>query len=356
MMNEFILFPYFYFANEVLLRHQLLYATRVFRVHPSDRPPRDSKGVKPFIKKMEENAFLENLVLHEKDDWISQRFVTTLERAYRENLDEYIQCMGKYGKERASTKTFHLCRIKTWPELTQFAMELGTAVKDHYDEWCFATRQMVLTLTTCHALQRQREKQQLRCTDALEFDELAVLLETLPSGLQSDKKITRAVLEFPYMVPKGHDTATLDELQSWREALLPRMDPFWEALLECVQELNQLKDSTSMSSKLQSFHQILSSQQQEIKQIIKDQGDSSQTFYMHYRWYPPQESVLSNRGIKPLTVCKDVALGIEPRRAGEGEIDSLYDSPGCLIAALEQPVYERGFGQKISRFFQKFSP
>ncbi|MGC9326402.1 MAG: hypothetical protein ACP5I1_02095, partial [Candidatus Hinthialibacter sp.] len=179
-MASTVIFPYFYFSNETLLRQHYLYMPPVVRVQPCDRPPRDNKQVKRLISDLMRVAFLENYSQDQFDAEINERFLRVVERAFQENRPLYLKHLGKYEKERMSAKTFHLCRKRLWEDLVHRLLDLGIATIDNYDEWCFSTRMMVMVMTICAALSQQRKDGLPRSTDQPEYDELACLIEGLP--------------------------------------------------------------------------------------------------------------------------------------------------------------------------------
>lgn len=352
-MTDLIFYPHFYLANEILWRHHFLYFPKLFRQLPSDRPPRDSKQVKPFVKSMNKNGFVEDIIPQNASEEVTRRFIQTLERAYKQDMDLYIKQMGKYGKERTATKTFHLCRMKMWPALTAKAIELGTAVTDNYDEWCFGTRQMVLTLNTCLTINQQAERHAIRCTDNFNFDHLAQLLECLPAGNEEDDTIQRAVLEFPYTVPQNLLSMNEDTLLQAREQINPTASPLIKILMDTVEALNQCENMKEIRAQLDAFNVAITKLNQDIGKIIKAGIGQTSTFFMQYRWYPQSEGVLSSGSMEKPLVVKKAALQTHPLSISKEEISYVRNYPGCLISTLEKPVFERGLGQKLIGFLKR---
>ncbi len=352
-MTDLIFYPHFYLANEISWRHHFLYFPKLFRQLPSDRPPRDSKQVKPFVKSMNKNGFVEDIVPPNADEEVTRRFIQTLERAFQQDRALYIKQMGKYGKERTATKTFHLCRMKMWPELTAKAIELGTAVTDNYDEWCFGTRQMVLTLNTCLTIHQQAERQAIRCTDNFNFDNLAELLECLPAGNEEDETIQRAVLEFPYTVPQNLLSMNEDALLQARNRIYPTGSTLIKILMDTVEAINQCTNLKELRGQLDSFNGAITKLNQDIGKIIKAVKSQTYTFYMQYRWYPYSECVLSKGSMEKPLVVKKAALHTYPLSISKEETSHVGNYPGCLISTLEKPVFERGLSQKLIGFLKR---
>jgi len=352
-MTESIYFPHFYLANDVLLRHQYLYSSRLMRIHSSDRPPRDVKLVKSTVANLSSAGFLKDFIPMERSEWAAERFIKTLERAYKENREEYIRRMGKFMKERASTKTYHLCRLKIWPDAAACAMELGMAVPDSGEIWCFGTRQMVMTLITCLTLEQQALRRLPRCADAPEFDELAELLELFPSD--GSENIVRALLEFPYIVPQSILSLSWVELQARKTALAPHSGALYETIQETEDALNAAKTQEEIGERVREFHEKITAFNRQAAQVLRSLGDQPTVYYRQYRWYPAETSVLSQTALPAPVVAKDVALGSKFLPAAKEEAARARSYPGCLVCALEKPTIERGLGWKLKNWFKRFA-
>ncbi|MEW6234546.1 MAG: hypothetical protein AB1656_04105 [Candidatus Omnitrophota bacterium] len=352
-MTESIFFPHFYLANDVLLRHQYLYSSRLMRIHSSDRPPRDGKLAKSTIANLSGAGFLEDSIPLERSEWAAERFIKTLERAYKENREEYIRRMGKFMKERTSTKTYHLFRLKVWPDAAACAMELGLAVPDSGEIWCFATRQMVMTLIACLTLEQQAQRRLPRCADATEFDELAELLELFPAG--SGDASVRAVLEFPYIVPQAILSLSWEELQVRKIKLAPIAGLFYETIQEAENALNAAKSREEIGERLQDFQGNVAAFNRQVIQTLQPLGDRPAVFYHQYRWYPPEASAVAPAALPAPFIVKDVALAAMLLPAAKEETARARSYPGCLVCAMEKPAFERGWGWKMTNWFKRFA-
>lgn len=350
-MASSIFFPYFYLSNDTLLRHQYLYAPSVVRVHPCDRPPRDNKDVKRFLSELMQVGFLENASQDEFDETINARFLQTIERGFQQNRPLYLKQLGKYEKERTSAKTFHLCRKKDWGELVQRLMDWGIASLDNYDEWCFSTRMMVMTLTSCVTLVRQRERMLPRCTDQLEYDELASLIECFPADDGSDAVLRRGILEFPYFVPQNLSSMLLDRLMTLRDDFAAITGDFQQSLIDDAKDLNQTASNAELEERIKCVGERIQEIVKRLGDTLKSRNESVKEVYAQYRWYIPPGSPLAELSFETPSVHQDLAFTTLDAPAAQTEIERTTSYPGCFIWTLENPAIIRKSGGFLKRLF-----
>ncbi|MBN2326883.1 MAG: hypothetical protein JXR73_06995 [Candidatus Omnitrophica bacterium] len=355
MMASSVIFPYFYFSNETLLRQLYLYMPPVVRVHPCDRPPRDNKQVKRLVSDLMRVGFLENHSQNEFDAEINERFLRVVERGFQENRPLYLKHLGKYEKERASAKTFHLCRKKLWEDLVQRLLDLGIATVDNYDEWCFSTRMMVMVMTTCAALSLQRRNNLPRSTDLPEYDELACLIEGLPQDDGHDVVLRRAILEFPYVVPKYLPAMQLDRLMNLRDALKPITKQYQSILQEEASDLQQSTSLTELEERVKCIGERVQEIFSEVEGKLKSHNEALQTMYAQYRWHLPPGSPAAGLVLEEPIVKKDVTFAAIDSPASPSEIDAVMTYPGSFVWAQEAPKLlpkPNGFWKRLFSFGQ----
>ncbi len=346
-MQTSIFFPYFYLPNEIFLRHQYLYSNKLLRIHPSDRKPRDSREVKRFIS---ESGFPEDLILNEEREDVSNRFITMIEKTYTENRDVYIQQLGKYDKERASAKTFHLCRPDIWPKVVQTLLDKGLANMEKSGSWCLSTRKMVMAWTICQTLYFQKDFNVPRCTDDVVYDDLAVLAECLPDG-SGDEVIDRAVLEFPYVYPDKILDKSLDQLESIKRQMMSFTETFQPVLLEEIQNIEKLKSMPEVKNQLKDIHFKLKEPLNKISEIMKKNGEKVAWAYGQIRWYLSYDSSLSEFTTFSPVKIKNLSLNKVPVPISQNEKERVQQYPGCFLWTMDSSSSGKGFFQKMANLF-----
>lgn len=350
-MASSIFFPYFYLSNDTLLRHQYLYAPSILRVHPCDRPPRDDKDVKRFLSELTQIGFLENAAQEEFDSAINDRFSQVIERGFQQNRSLYLKQLGKYEKERASAKTYHLCRKKMWEELVQRLLDLGIAAMDNYDEWCFSTRMMVMTMTSCVALAHQREKRIPRCADLVEHDELAALIECFPAEDGGDSVLRRAVLEFPYFIPQNMTPMLLDRLMTLRDDFSAIAGDFQQSIMDDANDLNRSASLAELDERVKCFSERIQEIMKRLGENLKSRNESVKEVYAQYRWYLPPDQPATGLVLETPVINQDVAFTMMDVPAAPSEIERITAYPGCFIWTLESPTIARKSGGFLKRLF-----
>ncbi|RJP18289.1 MAG: hypothetical protein C4527_29260 [Candidatus Omnitrophota bacterium] len=349
-MDTSIFFPHFYLPNEIFIRHQFLYIPNLLRMQPSDRKPKDSKGVKQFIA---DTDFPVDLIPAETAESVANRFMTVIERSYCESRELYIRRLGKYDKERASTKTFHLCRAPLWPEVVRCLEELGLANVDSSGTWCFSTRQMVMTWNTCLAIENQRQRRIARCTDEPEYDELAALIECLPRGDGNDATASRAVLEFPYVYPENILTLDAATLQILRNSMQMLSASFRKALIDNAGKLETLATTAEIKAQFKKIHADLTEITKWMAQILKEEGQKTARAYGHYRWYINSDSPLAGMGAFQPLLGKNLALSAQIIPLSPDEMARIPTYPGCFLWTRTTANSEMGIGKRISNLFKR---
>ncbi len=346
-MFKTLFFPHFYLPNDLFLRQQFLCGNHLLRVHPSDRKPRDSKPVKNFIA---ETGFPEDIIPAEKIEAVSDRFIWTIERAYRANQDQYIRIIGKYDKERASTKTFHFCRADMWPEVVRCLEEFGLGKVDQAGMWCFSTRKMVMTWTTCLALEYQRKLQLSRCTDDPEYDDLASMIECFPDHESVKDSVYRVILDFPYISLKDLGDLKLDRLKELRFHLQSEFSAFHEELNQ-VKKVESFNSFQSIKEDLKQINDRLCLISRKISDSLKKEGMKPVWNYGQYRWYvtemhSPDATILSN----PVSI-KKMTLRIDSMPVANEMRESVINSEASLIWGITSVNTNQGL---IGRIFNVF--
>jgi len=356
-MDSCIFFPHFYLTNDTVLRHQYLYLPSLCRIHTSDRPPRDSKELKRFLSEMAQYGFLENWIPEAADSETVRRFLRVIEHGFCDGIPEYIRQLGKYEKERTSAKTFHLGRVDQWPEVARRLVELGIAKIDRYNEWCFSTRKMVMTLTTCLALRQQTVRQAPRCTDNPEHDELAMLIECLPPGGDAGRPVWRAVLEFPYAIPQNLGDLSLDRLQNLREEIAPFTRFYWDSLPDLAGGIGRADSSAALEEAFRAVAGRVQESLETIQDRLKVFNIISTRGYGQYRWFIPPDSAFESVPLEEAYAAKEVRMTLAPRRCAPEDLDGLTRYPGCYVWSLSAPRHREGiWGQAVSSWLKRFWP
>ncbi len=356
-MDSCIFFPHFYLTNDTVLRHQYLYLSSLCRIHTSDRPPRDSKELKRFLSELTQFGFLDQWIPEEARPETGRRFLQVVEHGFRDQLPEYIHLLGKHEKERTAAKTFHLCRVNQWPEVAQRLVELGIAKIDRYNEWCFSTRRMVMTLTTCLAVERQAALQIPRSTDDPGHDELAMLIEGLPAGDDTGRTVWRAVLEFPYFIPQKLGDISLDRLQNLREEIAPHARFYQETLPESARGLGQADSPDALEAAFQDFTNRLHEAAAAIQDRLKVFNLQPQRMYGQYRWYIPPGSPLESLPAENTPSARDMALLLQPWQVSPVEVEAITRYPGCFVWSLASPARNPGgWGRVVSGWLKRLWP
>ncbi len=351
-MLSTIFFPHFYLANDTFFRHQFLYADSLQRILPTARPPRDHKTCKRFVSELTDIGFVDTVHRDEFNETVSDRFIHLVERAFESGLPDYIRYLGKYEKERASAKTFPLCRCRNWPDIVNLLTRLNLAQPDGQKEWLNSTRTLVMVLTTIHAIVLQQKTHTPRCSDAPAFDEIASLAERMPKDDGNDALISRLCLEFPYRVPANLSSLSLERLQAIREGLLPLTDVYRQTLLDTSRTFDQASTKAERTEKLRDFQNTIHESMTKVEDRLEAFGETPVPVYGQFRWYPPLDSPLE--GLEPNAPCtvKDVSLSIEKLPANPATVKSLPSHPGCQIWTLESPSIKPNSGLK--RLFKKW--
>jgi len=350
-MASSIFYPYFYLSNDTLLRHQYLYTASLLRVHPCDRPPRDNKQVKRFVSELTQIGFLENGALEEFHAEIQRSFLTILERAFQLNRPLYLKMLGKYEKERASAKTFHLCRMKRWEELTRRLIELGIAASDNYEEWCFSTRMMVIIMTVYAALAQQQEKRIPRCTDSVEYEELAAFLECAPLDDGSDPALRRAILEFPYRVPKNLNEMQLDRLMTLRDAVAAIAGDFQQPIMDDAADLLRSSSLPELEERLQCIGERMQEITGKIADDFSSRNEAIETRYVQYRFYISADAPLAALPLERSFVQDGAAFSVFTLPANLAESRVVLSNPGSFVWCQETPTIARNSGGFLKRLF-----
>ncbi len=350
-MASSIFFPYYYLSNDTLLRHQYLYAPTLLRVLPSDRPPRDSKHLKRFISELSQFNFLDNSFQEAFDIDVNKRFLHLVEHGFNKNTPYFVHCLGKYEKELASTKTFHLCRYKVWQELVERLVELRIAEIDPYEEWCFSTRKMVISLNTCLTISQQEKQGIPRCTDSIEHEELATLIECSPCDNDEDVLIPRAILEFPYYAPQNLGAMQLERMQTIRESLSDDAKSFQNLILDNSLEIQKAASKADFSDKMRCFHNQLQEINGRIYEKLQSHNEQIQMVYAQYRWYIPQDSYLSEIVLDDPVSLKDVSCSIINAPINPNNLERILSYPGSYIWTQESPALVKKSGGILKRLF-----
>lgn len=356
-MDSCIYFPHFYLTNDTVLRHQYLYLPSLCRIHTSSRPPRDSKELKRFLSELSQFGFLHQWFPEEARPETGRRFLQVVEHGFRDHLPEYIRLLGKYEKERTSAKTFHLCQVNQWPEAAQRLADLGIAKIDRYHEWCFSTRRMVMTLTTCLAIERQAALQIPRCTDNPEYDELAMLIEGLPPGKDTGRTVWRAVLEFPYFIPQNLGDLSLDRLQTLREEIASYTRFYQEALPESARQLGQADSPAAREAAFHALAGRLNETAAGIQDRLKVFNVLPRRVYGQYRWYISPGGPLESVSVESAAPVRDVSWLLQPWPVSPEEVESITRYPGCYVWSLAAPAQNTGgLGKAVSGWLKQLWP
>lgn len=371
LQHAAVFFPHFYLSNEIFLRHQYLYAPSLLRALPSDRPPQDSKPVKKTLADLKSLGFVDTLIPTEKSAWVYERYRAVLQRAYADERELYIRHMGKYGKERTASKTFHLCRVKVWPEVVTLLLEMDFATLDSIAggskvdfqrldeirallaqggeipaEWCFSTRQMVIAFLTCLTLDYQRSHNLPRATDDPLFDELACMIECLPQGSSEDLEAQRAVLEFAYPVPRSILEAPLETLSAWRTETQDLAEELILQVRDAAESLSVIASMSEIAAILRILNGKLKNLYPEIRGVWEKQGIETEIHYAQYRWYLPLNSVLRAGTLPKPATSGDVGLGVLIQPISPTEEDAVRAYPGCFIWTRETASLGQNSGMK----------
>lgn len=344
-MEQSLFFPHFYLANDTLFRHAFLHTNSMIRVHPCDRPGRDSKPVKQFLRALQ---YTEDYMPTEFNEDTSLRTCHAVKQAYESKNTTYIDIIGKHEKQRTSAKTFHLCRVKVWPDVSRTMVDLSLAKNDDYDEWCFGTRRMVMIFTTNHTLDRQRSLTIPRCTDDVEFDELAQLLECLPLGNESDTTITRGAFEFPYVVPKTISEMDVETLQSFGKSFRSQASGLFPLVNQAVKSLEPCTDPHSLNQAFGEIQKAFQEFRSAQEQVIKSKGLKPETRYAQYRWYVSAGTPLDSLAISEPEGSKGFSLTTHKLPISASNQQSVRCYPGCYVWAIEKPrIGAGGFLQRL---------
>ncbi len=374
-MQATILFPHFYMTNENYIRHQLLCSDALYRLQPSDRVPPDSKPVKKFIKSLDPEFFIP-LVPTERIDGVVYRVQTALEKAFTEEQEFYVQHIGKYGKERTSSKTFHICRVKVWEDLVKYLVKKDLATLDNIAagsavdferlkqiqenieneelkaEWCFSTRMVIQTFCSALALEFQRAIGLPRGADDPLYDQLACLVECLPMFDGMDKMINRAILEFPYPVPANLNQMEMDEILHLRSEVLPIAKKLTACIEDGAKSLETAcssKEANPVMTNVQDCHKELT---QQIRKSFQSRGMKVQTCYGQYRWYPSKGSGLDSASMTAPHCTGSLTLKLVSCHVARQRKDSLYETTPCWIWAQNKPAFEQD--SVLTRFMRKW--
>lgn len=348
-MTTNIFFPYFYLSNDILLRHQYIYAKSLARVLPSDRPPRDSKPIKRCISELNQLDFFQHIIPPERIDWISRRFLTVIEYWYDRQLPDYLRLIGKYEKERTSAKTFHFCRVGVWPELVQRLLDLEIATVDHYNEWCFSTRKMVMIFNICIALYYQHRDRSYRCTDDIEQEQLATLIECLPSGSSDDTDTLRAVLEFSYPIPQHILSFQTERLQTLRDNIEPLAGRLAETILDTVSRINHQPTLADIPAVLKQQADAIESVTQSLQVKFQSHNESCRRFYAQYHWYLDQPEWKAEQKPQDPISSNQCSFAIRLLPVAPSEKERIFKYPGCYLWAQESShwIKKQGFLQSL---------
>lgn len=351
-MEASIYFPHFYLANDTLLRHRYLYADSIERIFPTGRQIRDNKVCRPFVTALTETGFIHNVQQNDFDETVNARFIQLVERGFKSNLPEYLHYLGKYEKERASAKTFPMCRYNGWPDVTALLTELNLAKTDSLQEWLYSTRTLTIAFTTIHATIYQQTRQASRCSDEPSFDGIASLIERMPNDDGNDETTVRARLEFPYSVPANLPDLPLERLQTIRNELLPVRESYREPLLQTAQKLGQASNRQELNETLRAFQGSIRENMTSVENCLIVLGEKPVTRYGQYRWYTPENSFVGALDSDSPWMAKDVSLSVENLTADPTRIESLPFTPGCYIWTLESPTVQAKFS--LSGLFKKW--
>lgn len=367
-MQSAVFFPHFYIPSETFIRHQMLYTPNLKRMQASDRLPQDSKSVKKLIKALISDELFEPIIPQERDDRVARKVQFVLKKAFEAEEELYIKHLGKYGKERTSTKTFHMCRVKVWEDLVKFLIKMDLATLDsiaagsHVDfdklreiqenidhielkaEWCFSTRTVIQTFCTALTIEYQKEHQIPRTTDHPQYDRLAALIEGEPVFDGTDKMINRAVFEFSYPIPQDIEEIEYEKLKELREQLLPITLPFVECIENGAKSLEVAPGQKEADPIMQNIQTDCRKHQQKLRQVIQNAGFKAKTNYGQIRWYPAKGSGLDS-AILPSPHCTGIlGLKVESLPVAKSMKETIRNTPECWVWSMEQPVMEQTSG------------
>ena len=343
-----LFFPHIHLPNPVLLRHQYLYAQGLNRALSSDRPPRDSKEVKQFIN---ETSFPQIVLPTPGDEALIRRLRFALDQSFVKHNEVYIQHTGKFGVERAATKTYHLCRTQEWPDIIQMMMDLGFARIEPSNMWCMSTRMMVQMMATSFVIEYQRAHRVFRCTDEAVYDGLAVVMETLSDRDGGNREIRRAVFEFPYVIPEDLLAIDLGELKSLREEMLLLVEPFQETVQTCAGKLENAGERGGVKEALKEAAGAVEAINERAGQHLKAKGLKPVYAYGEYRWYPSSPSGLASLALESPLAVRGGALHTFTVPVGEESEAAVRAYPGCFVWTRESSSFQGGWWQNVLNWF-----
>jgi len=376
-MQKAVFFPYFYIPNENFIRHQLLYAETMARMQASDRLPQDSKSVKKLAKQLAEDGFYDPIIPEEANDRVSNKVKTCLERAFEKEDEIYVKIFGKYGKERTSSKTFNMCRVKIWEPLVKYLVRMdlatldGIAAGSHVDfekmreiqekldeeelkaEWCFSTRKVIQAFVISLTLEYQKENNMPRATDDILHDQMAALLEGMPQSDGTDHMVNRAVLEFTYPIPAGLDEMEIDAIKELRESFLEHALNYTRCVEDGAKSLEVAPTQKDADPIMQNIQKDCREMQQELKSIIQNAGYKTKTAYGQIRWYPAKDSGLDSATMPAPYHTGHLGLKLVSVPVCKAFKDSIHYYPACWLWSLESPTMEQssGFTRLLRKWF-----
>lgn len=339
-MTKSLLFPYIYLPNPVLLRHQFLYSGEMIRILSSDRPPRDSKDVKQFIKSAD---YPSHEVMPENDPLIAKRLVFALEEAYERDNELYAKHIGKFGVERTATKTFHLCRPNEAEAVVEKMQALGFARPDRSGAWIMSTRMMIQLVVTAAVLERQWTESVPRCTGEVPFDELASLLEALPSKDGDNTAIPRAALEFEYVTPESILAEEPELLAKLRDDMPDAAKCLPDTILKAAASLETAADERRIKDRLGEFEELMGDVNGQCAAAIRKHGKRPVKAFGRYRWYPAEGSMIGSIPKERPVNGKTASLTVFETLAGSGTVKEIRSYPGCFIWAAKGAEKKGGF-------------
>lgn len=346
-MNS-LFFPHFYISNDVLIRHQFLMADTMLRILSSDRPTRDSKEVKDLMSAL---SFPENRVVEDCSVQAVQRFITILEEAYQKDNPFYFPALQKFGVERTATKTFHFSRINELVPAVEKMQELGFAKPDHAGSWCMSAPKMVQMFVTCATLEYQKQLNIPRCTDLIEHDELASVIEALPQKDTPQQVVTRAVLNFKYIMPDGMENMDAVRLIGIKKSLHPFASKYELLAKQAASALDLVTSTSEIKHVLEDILKPIGEINQSINSQLKSLGVKAREFRGQYRWYAQQNSALSTLVETNPVSSQHGSIEAFPITASQNSISEITSYPGCFVWTLEPADAGKGLMNRLRRMW-----
>lgn len=346
-MNS-LFFPHFYISNDTLIRHQFIMADSMLRIVSSDRPTRDSKEVKDLMSAL---GFPESRVVEDCSVQAVQRFVTVLTEAYEKNNPHYFPALQKFGVERTATKTFHFSRLVELVPAVEKMQALGFAKPDHAGSWCMSAPKMVQMFVICATLEYQKQLNIPRCSDLLEHDELAAVIEALPQMDSPQQTVTRAVLSFKYYMPDGLESMEVTRLIEIKKPLHPIASKYESIAKQTAKTLDEVTTANDIKRVLEDALKPIGELNQSLRRQIEALGCKAREFRGQYRWYAEQNSALSSLIDTNAVANQHGAIEAVLQNIDQNRVNEIKQYPGCFLWTLEPADAGKGLLNRLRRLW-----